>query len=132
MDNVILALGMDDSSIRMDALSILVYIQRNNHFKKTLADNDKLTAALVHLVGVPNRQTRLEHSGSEKEKSYVSEIFTNVKKYFKVSLNQQSMSRVPIDLYNQKRTENKYYRYDVRPSVDFKGVDHRNRRPRRV
>lgn len=43
----------------------------------------------------------------------MSEIFTNVKKFFKVSLNQQSMSRVHIDLYNQKRTENKYYRYDV-------------------
>lgn len=51
MDNVILALGMDDSSIRMDALSILVYISRNNHFKKTLADNDKLTAALVRQIG---------------------------------------------------------------------------------
>ena len=48
MDNIILALGMEDSSIRMDALSILVYISRNNHFKRTLADNDKLTAALVH------------------------------------------------------------------------------------
>ena len=47
MDNIILALGMEDGSIRMDALSILVYISRNNNFKKTLADNDKLTATLV-------------------------------------------------------------------------------------
>ena len=61
----------------------------------------------------------MEHSGGEREKSYVSEIFTNVKKFFKVSLNQQSMSRVHIDLYNQKRTENKYYRYDVGAAAVF-------------
>ena len=58
----------------------------------------------------------------------MSEIFTNVKKYFKVSLNQQAMSRVHIDLYNLKRTENRYYRYDVGSGLDSKKLDHRNRR----
>lgn len=128
MDNIILALGMEDGSIRMDALSILVYISRNNNFKKTLADNDKLTATLVIFLRIYDGQTRLEHSGSEKEKNYVSEIFTNVKKYFKVSLNSQAMNRVHIDLYNQKRTENKYYRYDVRNRVCWSKIDHWNRR----
>ena len=47
MDNIILSLGMDDSSIRIDALSILIYISRETHYKQQLADNDKLTAALV-------------------------------------------------------------------------------------
>ena len=47
MENIILSLGMDDSSIRIDALSILIYISRDTHYKQQLADNDKLTAALV-------------------------------------------------------------------------------------
>ena len=50
MDNIILSLGMDDSSIRIDALSILIYISRDTHYKQQLADNDSEKHAhnLVH------------------------------------------------------------------------------------
>lgn len=131
MDNIILSLGMDDSSIRIDALSILIYISRDTHYKQQLADNDKLTAALVTFKQSSQVQTRLEHSGSDKEKACVEEIFSNVKKYFKINLNQQSYNGVQFDLYNQKRTENKYYRYDVH-DLSLCKVDYRNRGSNRL
>ena len=61
----------------------------------------------------------------------MEEIFSNVKKYFKINLNQQSYNSVQFDLYNQKRTENKYYRYDVHVLFLCK-VDYRNRRSYRL